>query len=196
MLISNPKDLRERYINLITLEQLRDVCPVFDKAQTISEAIAILKNAIESNHILYSEDEESGNVEIKFNISQGQKSCPPLVIPLSYDSDEEDKQNVEVVQMEDENQTENETPHEKENDIEVLPTKYDYQGNKEAEAKYGKSDKSTVDYAEPIIQSKVKEANVFWNILNLFYKFITLMEQLKAFLCLQEYKLLMGKSLI
>ena len=160
MLISNPKDLRERYINLITLEQLRDVCPVFDKAQTISEAIAILKNAIESNHILYSEDEESGNVEIKFNISQGQKSYPPFVIPLPYDSDEEDKQNVEVVQMEDENQTENETPHENENDIEVLPTKYDYQGNKEAEAKYGKSDKSTVDYAEPIIQSKVKEANV------------------------------------
>ena len=158
MLISNPKDLRERYINLITLEQLRDVCPVFDKIQTISEAVAILKNAIENNHILYSEDEESGNVEIKFNISQGQKSYPPFVIPLPYDSDEEDKQNVETVQIEDENQTENETPHE--NDIEVLPTKYDYQGNKEAEAKYGKSDKSTVDYAEPIIQSKVKEANV------------------------------------
>ena len=162
MLISNPKDLRERYINLITLEQLRDVCPIFEKTQTISEAIAVLKNAIETNHILYSEDEESGNVEIKFNISQGQKSYPPFVIPLPFDSDEEDKQNVEVVQMEDENQTQNETPHENgtENDIEVLPTKYDYQGNKEAEAKYGKSDKSTVDYAEPIIQSKVKEANV------------------------------------
>jgi hypothetical protein len=162
MLISNPKDLRERYINLITLEQLRDVCPIFEKTQTISEAVAILKNAIETNHILYSEDEESGNVEIKFNISQGQTSFPPFVIPLPFDSDEEDKQNVEVAQMEDENQTENETPHENENenDIEVLPTKYDYQGNKEAEAKYGKSDKSTVDYAEPIIQSKVKEANV------------------------------------
>ena len=162
MLISNPKDLRERYINLITLEQLRDVCPIFEKTQTISEAVAILKNAIETNHILYSEDEESGNVEIKFNISQGQTSFPPFVIPLPFDSDEEDKQNVEVAQMEDENQTENETPHENENenDVEVLPTKYDYQGNKEAEAKYGKSDKSTVDYAEPIIQSKVKEANV------------------------------------
>ena len=162
MLISNPKDLRERYINLITLEQLRDVCPIFEKTQKISEAVAILKNAIETNHILYSEDEESGNVEIKFNISQGQTSFPPFVIPLPFDSDEEDKQNVEVAQMEDENQTENETPHENENenDIEVLPTKYDYQGNKEAEAKYGKSDKSTVDYAEPIIQSKVKEANV------------------------------------
>ena len=162
MLISNPRDLRERYINLITLDQLRDVCPIFDETQTISEAVAILKHAIENNHILYSEDEESGNVEIKFNISQGQKSYPPFVIPLPYDSDEEDKQNVAVTQMEDENQTEIETPHENvtENDIEVLPTKYDYQGNKEAEAKYGKSDKSTVDYAEPIIQSKVKEANV------------------------------------
>jgi hypothetical protein len=73
MLISNPKDLRERYINLITLQQLRDVCEIFNTTKTINAAAAILKNAIENNLILYSEDEESGNVEIKFKISQGKK---------------------------------------------------------------------------------------------------------------------------
>ena len=92
MLISNPKDLRERYINLITLQQLRDVCEIFNTTKTISEAAAILKNAIENNLILYSEDEESGNVEIKFNISQGKKKFPPFVIPLPFDSDDDDKE--------------------------------------------------------------------------------------------------------
>ena len=159
MLISNPKDLRERYINLITLQQLRDVCEIFNTTKTINEAAAILKNAIENNLILYSEDEESGNVEIKFNISQGKKKFPPFVIPLPFDSDDDDKQNESKPQIEEE-EIQYVTTNENENDVEVLPTKYDYQGNKEAEAKYGKSDKSTVDYAEPIIQSKVKEANV------------------------------------
>ena len=159
MLISNPKDLRERYINLITLQQLRDVCEIFNTTKTINEAAAILKNAIENNLILYSEDEESGNVEIKFNISQGKKKFPPFVIPLPFDSDEDDKQNESKPQIEEE-EIQYVTTNENENDVEVLPTKYDYQGNKEAEAKYGKSDKSTVDYEEPIIQSKVKEANV------------------------------------
>ena len=157
MLIANPKDLRERYINLITLQQLRDVCEIFNTTKTINEAAAILKNAIENNLILYSEDEESGNVEIKFNLSQGKKKFPPFVIPLPFDSDEDDKQNESKPQIEEE---EIQYVTTNENDVEVLPTKYDYQGNKEAEAKYGKSDKSTVDYAEPIVQSKVKEASV------------------------------------
>ena len=159
MLISNPKDLRERYINLITLEQLRDVCEIFNTTKTINEAAAVLKHAIENNLILYSEDEESGNVEIKFNISQGEKKYPPFVIPLPFDSDDDDKQNESKPQTTEEEEIQYATTNE--NEVEVLPTKYDYQGNKEAEAKYGKSDKSTVDYAEPIIQSKVKEANVF-----------------------------------
>ena len=73
MLISNPKDLKDRYINLITLQELRDVCGAFNATNTISEAAVILKSAIENNCILYSEDEESGNVEIKFNITIGKK---------------------------------------------------------------------------------------------------------------------------
>ena len=152
MLISNPKDLRERHINLITLQQLRDVCEIFNTTKTISEAAAVLKNAIENNLILYSEDEESGNVEIKFKISHGKKQYPPFVIPLPFDSDEDDKYNESKHQIEEEEEIQYATTNE--NEVEVLPTQYDYQGNKEAEAKYGKSDKNTIDYEEPIIKSK------------------------------------------
>ena len=158
MLISNPKDLKDRYINLITLEQLRDVCGAFNAINTISEAASILKSAIENNLILYSEDEESGNVEIKFNITIGKKSYPPFVIPLPYDTDSDDEQNESDIQIE--NQNPNVIQSEKEEDIEVLPTKFDYQGNKEAEAKWGRSTKSTIDYENHIIRSGVKKPNV------------------------------------
>ena len=158
MLISNPKNLKDRYINLITLEQLRNVCGAFNSINTISEAAAILKSAIENNNILYSEDEESGIVEIKFNITVAQKSYTPFVIPLPYDTDSDDEQNESDVQID--NQNPIVIQSQKDEDIEVLPTKFDYQGNKEAEAKYGRSTKSTIDYENHIIRSGVKKPNV------------------------------------
>ena len=158
MLISNPKDLKDRYINLITLKELRDVCGAFNATNTISEAAVILKSAIENNCILYSEDEESGNVEIKFNITIGKKSYPAFVIPLPYDTDSDDEQYESEILIE--NQNPNVIQSQKEEEIEVLPTKFDYQGNKEAEAKYGRSTKSTIDYENHIIRSGVKKPNV------------------------------------
>ena len=44
--------------------------------------------------------------------------------------------------------------------MEILPTTFDYQGNKEAEMKYGQSTKSTTEYINPIIKSDVKEPNL------------------------------------
>jgi len=43
-----------------------------------------------------------------------------------------------------------------EEEVQVLPPKFDYQGNKEAESKYGNITNNTTEFVKPIVQSNVK----------------------------------------
>ena len=150
LLITNMDNPNEKHSNLVRLEQLRSACEAFDKTKTIKEALFLIKDTIENNRILISEDEEAGNIDIKFNIRVGKKNYSPFVIGLPLDDPPEEE-------GEDKNEAENSS---KRNDVEVLPTKFDYQGDLEAEAKYGQSMKNTTEYVNPIIKSNVKEPNL------------------------------------
>ena len=149
LLMTNLDNPSEKHSNLVRLEQLRNACEAFDTTKTIKEALFLIKDTIENSRILISEDEEAGNIDIKFNIRIGKKNYSPFVIGLPLDEPEEEEE-----------KKESETDASKKTDVEVLPTKFDYQGNLEAEAKYGKTMKNTTEYVDPIIQSNVKEANL------------------------------------
>jgi len=150
LLITNMDNPNEKHSNLVRLEQLRSACEAFDKTKTIKEALFLIKDTIENSRILISEDEEAGNIDIKFNIRVGKKNYSPFVIGLPLDDPPEEE-------GEDKNEAENSS---KRNDVEVLPTKFDYQGDLEAEAKYGQSMKNTTEYVNTIIKSNVKEPNL------------------------------------
>ena len=153
MIIINMNNPKVKFSNLIRLEQFRNACEAFDETKTIKEALNAIKNTIESGRILISEDEEAKNIDIKFNIRLGKKNYPPFVIGLPIDDPPEE----EEVQILEKNNKEN---NKKENDVEVLPTKFDYQGDIEAAAKYGETTKNTTEYANPIIKSNVKKPNL------------------------------------
>ena len=148
LLMTNMDNPSEKHSNLVRMEQLRTACEAFNKTKTIKQALQLIKDTIENNRILISEDDEGGNIDIKFNIRIGKKNYPPFVIGLPLDEAEEEEKN------------ESETDVSKKKDVEVLPTKFDYQGDLEAEARYGKTMKNTTEYINPIIQSNVKDTNL------------------------------------
>jgi hypothetical protein len=73
MHIVNLNNPAETHSNLIRLEQFKNACEAFDNIKTIKEALNIIKSTIENGRILISEDEEAGNIDIKFNIRLGKK---------------------------------------------------------------------------------------------------------------------------
>ena len=148
LLMTNMDNPSEKHSNLVRLEQLRTACEAFNKTKTIKQALQLIKDTIENNRILISEDDEGGNIDIKFNIRIGKKNYPPFVIGLPLDEPEEEERN------------ESETDVSKKKDVEVLPTKFDYQGDLEAEEKYGKTMKNTTEYINPIIESNVRDTNL------------------------------------
>ena len=153
MHIVNLNNPAETHSNLIRLEQFKNACEAFDNIKTIKEALNIIKSTIENGRILISEDEEAGNIDIKFNIRLGKKNYPPFVIGLPLDEESEvEEEEEEII-----NQSEDDK---KQNNVEVLPTKFDYQGDKAAEAKYGQTTENTTEYANPIIKNDIKETNL------------------------------------
>ena len=150
LLITAVERPNKKYYNLVRLSQLKEACVAFDKVSTIKDALIILKNNIESGNILISEENQDV-IDVKFVLKIKGKTYPPFFIGLPIDNDPEPENN----------KIEN-TPqkNEEKNNYEVLPTTFDYQGDKEAELKYGKSTKSTTEYVKPIIQSDVKEPNL------------------------------------
>ena len=144
------------YYNLVRLAQFKGACSAFETCNNISDALSIIKNTIESGNIMISEEDED-IIDIKFNIIIGKKKYSPFVIGLPIDNDntETNPENTK-----ENNSTQNTQNNSNNNNYEVLPTKFDYQGNKEAELKYGKSMKSTTEYSNPIIQADVKEPHL------------------------------------
>ena len=151
------------YYNLVRLAQLKGACSAFETCNNISEALNIIKNTIESGNIMISEEDED-IIDIKFNIVIGKKKYSPFVIGLPIDNDNDDNNNETKPennkQNNNQNNNDNNNDNKNDNNYEILPTKFDYQGNKEAELKYGKSMKSTTEYSNPIIEADVKEPNL------------------------------------
>ena len=73
LLMTNMDNPSEKHSNLVRLEQLRTACEAFNKTKTIKQALQLIKDTIENNRILISEDDEGGNIDIKFNIRIGKK---------------------------------------------------------------------------------------------------------------------------
>ena len=131
-ILVNKSSENEKYSALVNLSQLKDKSEAFQTINSLKEALLLLTDIIESGNIFLTEEENA--VDIKFNLKTEKEEYPPFDIELLLEKTEQDEKNVEV-----------------------LPTTFDYQGNKEAEEKYGKSTKNTTEYNKPIIKSDYKE---------------------------------------
>ena len=150
LLITAVERPNKKYYNLVRLAQLKEACVAFEKISTIKDALNILKNNIESGNILISSENEDV-IDVKFVLKIKGKTYSPFFIGLPIDNDPEPDNNPKEESVEKNDEKQN---------YEVLPVKFDYQGNKEAELKYGQSTKSTTEYVKPIIQADVKEPNL------------------------------------
>ena len=133
IILESKTNVNEKYSTLISLPQLAKLSEAFDKINSLKEALHILTDTIESGNIFLLNGEES--IIIKFKIKTDKKEYPPFQIELPLNKEEEQKKD----------------------NYEVLPIKFDYQGNKEAEEKYGKITENTTEYNKPIIESDYKE---------------------------------------
>ena len=158
LLITTAERPNKKYYNLVRLSQLKEACNAFEKISTIKSALIIIKNNIEQGNIMISE-ENIDVIDIKFVLKINGKNYSPFVIGLPIDDDDINNElPVQKKEAADTNQKNNQNNQNK--NMEILPTTFDYQGNKEAEMKYGQSTKSTTEYINPIIKSDVKEPNL------------------------------------
>ena len=150
LLITTPDRPNQKFYNMVRLSQLKEACNAFDKINSIKDALTIIKNNIEEGNIMINEENEDV-IDVKFVLKIKDKTYPTFVIGLPNDNEPENNK--------EENKKDNKTKNNN-NKEEVLPVKFDYQGNKEAELKYGQSTKNTTEYIKPIIKSDVKEPNL------------------------------------
>ena len=150
LLITTPDRPNQKFYNMVRLSQLKEACNAFDKINSIKDALTIIKNNIEEGNIMINEENEDV-IDVKFVLKIKDKTYPTFVIGLPNDNEPENNK--------EENKKDNKTENNN-NKEEVLPVKFDYQGNKEAELKYGQSTKNTTEYIKPIIKSDVKEPNL------------------------------------
>ena len=127
----------QKYTAYVTLEQLKDVCKAFNTAKTLNNLLIILHNNIEAGNISLIEDEQSTSIELKFTIKLASKNFPPFSIKLELENENSLKEKTE--------------------EKNILPAKFDYRGNVEAEKKYGKTTKNTTEYNKPIVQPNYKK---------------------------------------
>ena len=131
----------QRFVALVTLQQLREVCEAFMSANNSKEGLQLIKDTIEAGNIMIVEDPQDNGMEIKFNAIINKEEYPAFDIRL---------------ELENENENENEKNEEEDDEVEVLPPTFDYQGNQEAEARYGPSQENTTENLKDIVQSNVK----------------------------------------
>ena len=124
-----------RYSSYLSLQSLQNQCKAFIGVQTIKEALDILKSSIESGNISLAEDPKDSSISINYDINVPSGHYPDFEVELNLDS----------------NKINNDQEQEE------LPPTFDYQGNAEAEAKYGKKTSGTTHYNKPIIKSDIKE---------------------------------------
>jgi len=127
---------QQRYSAQFGLLQLQEVCQAFSTVQTILQALNILKNTIESRKIELIEDPNEKLVEVNYNIILDNREYPTFKVNLLL---------------------ENENEKGGEEDVQILPPTFDYNGDREAEEKYKNTTENTTEYVKPIVQSNVKE---------------------------------------
>ena len=142
LILENKSDPNEKYISLISLPELIKVSKAFEKMNSLNEALILLTDTIEAGNIYLIEQEDS--INLKFNIKTETEEYEPFSIELILEKQE-------TKNLEEKNQELNK------DNFEVLPIKFDYQGNKEAEEKYGKTTENTTEYDKPIIKSDYKQ---------------------------------------
>ena len=142
LILENKSDPNEKYISLISLPELIKVSKAFEKMNSLNEALILLTDTIEAGNIYLIEQEDS--INLKFNIKTETEEYEPFSIELILEKQE-------TKNLEENNQELNK------DNFEVLPIKFDYQGNKEAEEKYGKTTENTTEYDKPIIKSDYKQ---------------------------------------
>ena len=142
LILENKSDPNEKYISLISLPELIKVSKAFEKMNSLNEALILLTDTIEAGNIYLIEQEDS--INLKFNIKTETEEYEPFSIELILEKQE-------TKTLEENNQELNK------DNFEVLPIKFDYQGNKEAEEKYGKTTENTTEYDKPIIKSDYKQ---------------------------------------
>ena len=126
MVLENQTNQNEKYTSLISLSDLNHLSKAFEKIYSLNDALVLLTETIEEGNIFLLEQKDS--INLKFNIKNGKKEYPSFSIKLKLEKPE--KENIEEDIL-------------KKGNFEVLPVKFDYQGNKEAEKKYGKTTKNT-----------------------------------------------------
>ena len=130
----------QRFFALINLQQLREVCEAFMSSKNIKEALDLVKETIEAGNIMIVEDPQENGMEIKFNVIIDKEEYPAFDIRLDLENENENEKNEE----------------EDDEEVQVLPPTFDYQGNQEAEARYGPSQENTTENLKDIVQSNVK----------------------------------------
>ena len=142
LLITTAERPNKKYYNLVRLSQLKEACNAFEKISTIKSALVIIKNNIEQGNIMISE-ENIDVIDIKFVLKINGKNYSPFVIGLPIDDDDINNE-LPVQKKEAADTTQKNNQNNQNKNMEILPTTFDYQGNKEAEMKYGQSTKSTI----------------------------------------------------
>lgn len=147
LIIKNMNNPREKYFNLIRLEQLRKLCDIFNETKTIMEALAILKNTIEIGNILVSDDEKAGNIEIKFNINLQKKTFPSFVIGLPLEVPKKDKIDSKTLKLK--------------NNLKILSAKLNYQqGDIESKTKNGLSPKDNIILKNKMYKNGISDYSI------------------------------------
>ena len=150
LILENKSATNEIYFSEINLSQLKQVCKAFEKMNSLKEAFLLLADTIEAGNIFLIEQKDT--INLKLTIKTEKEEYPAFNIELILDQEQNnDNEQIQQEQVQE--------PEQKllKNNFEILPVKFDYQGNREAEEKYKDQTKNTTEYNKPIIKSDYKQ---------------------------------------
>ena len=150
LILENKSATNEIYFSEINLSQLKQVCKAFEKMNSLKEAFLLLADTIEAGNIFLIEQNDT--INLKLTIKTEKEEYPAFNIELILDQEQNnDNEQIQQEQVQE--------PEQKllKNNFEILPVKFDYQGNREAEEKYKDQTKNTTEYNKPIIKSDYKQ---------------------------------------
>ena len=136
IVLTNKSENDEKYSSSINLSQLIDACKFFKELDSLKEALDFLNDTIVAGNIFLTQQEDSFILKIIINTES--EEYPPFKITLSLDN----SNNQELTEAQ-------------KGQYDVLPPKFDYQGNVEAEQKYGTSTENTI-YVVRYIKMKIQ----------------------------------------
>ena len=135
IVLENDSDTKEKYTSLLNMSQLTELSHAFQNLHSLKDALILLTDTIESGNIYLIEQNDCINLKLK--VKTEKENFPPFSIKLSLEQEQPKEPQKE--------------------EFETLPAKFDYQGNKEAEEKYGTATENTTEYKKPIIESDYKK---------------------------------------